>query len=202
MWPPTSKRLRVLLGALTVCIGWALWASGGNPLLVGFVLVLCATGGGIVAYRSKRWLFSSAVTILFIGAFVSAYYVIVPTVIFKIDVRAIPGHMLIEFRNGCPDSTRRFFPRRIEYVVPATGYTCSSTPLPDAWMRTFIAFYDATSDPATNPPPLVDKTFFATGRLECSGSPRQYVHKDLILPSARKRETWYDFTERVGFHCS
>jgi hypothetical protein len=188
-----------VVGAFALCT-WALSASGGHPLLAILLAVACLIGGGIVAYRSKRWLLWSAATALLLsGVMLTYYYVIVPDVIFKIHARAFPGNLVVEFREGCPPSIRGALRRTIEYVVPASGYACSGTHLPE-WFRVSMVFYDADPNVTREPPPLAEGTFFATGALDCNGSKRPYAHKDLAAPGG-PRETWYDFVERINFKC-
>jgi hypothetical protein len=196
---PIKLTFLSLLGAFAICIG-ALSAAAGNPLLAGLIVVSCVVGGGILAYRTSRWLMCSSATFFLLGAVaITEYYVLLPDVTFKINAGAFPGHMVIEFRDGCPNSTRGTLPRRIEYVVSASGYGCSSTHLPE-WFRLSMVFYDENPNVTRAPPALAEGTFFSTGELNCSGSKRPYAHKDLAAP-AGPRETWYDFVERVNFKC-
>jgi hypothetical protein len=196
---PIKVAFLALVGAFASCIG-AGFAGGGNPLLAGLIVVSCVVGGGILAYRTSRWLLCSSATLLLLSAVtITEYYVLMPDVTFKINAGAFPGNMVMEFRDGCPDSIRGTFPRRIEYVVSASGYGCSSTNLPE-WFRLSMVFYDEDPKVVRVPPPLAEGTFFATGELNCNGSKRPYAHKDLAAPGG-PREGWYDFVERVKFKC-
>jgi hypothetical protein len=198
---PSSSKLAslALAGAFGVCI-CALYAAAGNPLFAVLIAVSCLAGGAILAYRTRRWLLCSAATLLLLGAVtITYYYVILPDVVFKINAVAFPGNMLVEFREGCPHSIRGILRRRIEYVVSASGYGCSSTDLPE-WFRLRMLFYDEDPTVTRVPPPLAGGTFFATGELSCAGSKRPYAHKALAAPGG-PRETWYDFVERVNFKC-
>lgn len=199
MRSPTSKITSLALGVFAMSI-LALSTTAGNPLMAGLIVLSCLVGGGILGYRTNRWLLSCVMTLLLVGAVMSTYYyVIVPAVTFKIDARAFPGHMVVEFGEGCPDGTRGILGRNIEYVVSASGYGCSSTQLPE-WFRLTLVFYDDDPNVTREPPPLAEGTFFSTGALNCSGSNRPYAHKDLAEPGG-SRETWYDFVERVNFKC-
>jgi hypothetical protein len=198
---PPSRKLALLAfaGALGVCI-WAMSPAAGNPLLAAFIAVSCLVGGATLAYRTSRWLLCSAATLLLLAAVtITYYYVILPDVVFKINAAAFPGNMVVEFREGCPDSIRARLRRRIEYVVSASGYGCSSTDLPE-WFRLSMVFYDEDPKVTRVPPPLAGGTFFATGELSCAGSKRPYAHKALATPGG-PRESWYDFVERVNFKC-
>jgi hypothetical protein len=172
----------------------------GRPVLALIAGVAALTGCVLLVARSGRKLaLCSSSLMLVIGGAALVYFVAIPLVTFKINARAFPGHMVVEFRDGCPDGTRGILRRRIEYVVSASGYGCSSTHLPQ-WFRLGLAFYDDDPNLLREPPPLAEGTFFATGELNCGGSRRPYAHKDLATPGG-PRETWYDFVERVNFKC-
>jgi hypothetical protein len=197
---PIELASLVLIAAFAACT-WMLSASAGNPLLAVLLGLLCLLSGGILAYRTKRWVLCVAATLLLLTSMtVTYYYVIVPHVVFKIHARAHPGHMVVEFHEGCRDATRGIFPRTIEYVVSASGYGCSSTHRPASWQHVRLVFYDDDPNVTREPPALAEGTFLATGALNCNGSSRPYVHKDLAAPGG-SRETWYDFVERVNFKC-
>ena len=163
------------------------------------VIVLCVgVAIFLIAYRSRKRLRLCATTLLLLVAVAGSYYFLLPSVSFRIDSRAVPGHMVVEFRAECPSAVQRPFPLQIAYRIPASGYTCSSTELPDSWMSIRFVFYDSDSQPSRHPPLLQDETFFSTGISSCGGRFQRYVHKDLVLRGGQLGETWYDFTRRVG----
>ena len=133
----------------------------GNPLLALLAGVASLTGCTFVAVRSSRRLTLCGATVLLgLGLAGLTYFVVVPLVIFKIDSRAFPGNMVVEFNASCPDSTRGILRRRIEYIVSASGYGCSSTHLPGWWFRLSLVFYDDDPNVTREPPPLAEGTFF------------------------------------------
>jgi len=177
---------------LAIYAGTALRAPfAGLAVLTGCVL--------LVARSPKKLALCSSIVVLILGGAALTYFVGLPLVIFKINARAFPGHMVVEFRDGCPEGTRGILRRRIEYVVSASGYGCSSTHLPE-WFRLSLVFYDEDPSVTREPPPLAEGDFISTGALNCSGSSRPYAHKNLAEPGG-SRETWYDFVERVNFKC-
>src|SRR5437773_9815536 len=192
----------VVLTILFVEGAWITWLAlyAGNALLALLAGLAALAGCVLLVARSQRKLaLCSSTVALFICGVALLCFVVVPLVVFKINARAFPGHMVVEFRQDCPDGTRGILRRRIEYVVSASGYGCSSPHRP-AWHRLSLVFYDDDPNVTREPPPLAEGTFLATGALNCSGSSRPYVHKDLAEPGG-SRETWYDFVERVNFKC-
>jgi hypothetical protein len=190
--------LIILLGAG----GWvALLALYAGSALLALIAGLAAVTGCVllVARSPQRLALCSSTVVLAISGGALLYFAVVPLVIFKLNARAFPGHMVVEFREGCPDGIRGILRRRIEYVVSAPGYGCSSTHLPE-WFRARFVFYDNDPNVTREPPPLAEGAFFATGALNCGGSSRPYAHKDLAEPSG-PREGWFDFVERVNFKC-
>jgi hypothetical protein len=128
----------VVLVLLFVAGVWVTWlALYAGSALLGLIAGIAALAGCVLLVaRSTRGLaVCSFAVMLVIGASVTVYFVVVPLVIFKINARAFPGHMVVEFREGCPDGTRGILRRRIEYVVSASGYGCSSTHRPASWQR-------------------------------------------------------------------
>jgi hypothetical protein len=79
--------------------------------------------------------------VLVVGGTAFLYFGVLPLVVFKINARAFPGHMVVEFRASCPDGTGGILRRKIEYIVSVSGYGCSSTHLPE-WFRPSLVFYD------------------------------------------------------------
>ena len=192
----------VVLIILFVAGAWITWLAlyAGNALLALLAGLAALAGCVLLVARSPRRLaLCGSTVVLFVGAAALLYFLVLPVVIFKINARAFPGHMVLEFREGCPDATRGILRRRIEYVVSPSGYSCSSTHLP-RWFRLSLVFYDTDPNITREPPPLAEGSFLSTGSLDCSGSSRPYAHKDLAEPRG-PRETWYDFQERVNFKC-
>ena len=179
-------------------MAFAFWI--GSPWL--FVIVAGLSLSGILQLvRRRRSLAFSGVLALLVVGVDGVSYALVPSVTFTVAAQAFPEHIVVEFRPDCPSSTRRTVPLQIEYVVPQTGYTCSSTQLPE-YLDVNFALYDR--DPAVRraTPPLAGGTFFATGALNCAGASRSYVHRELVEKgTGGVRESWHDFAERVNFKC-
>ena len=177
---------------------FALWTS--SPSLFALVGGL-SLGGLLQLVRKHRSLaFSGTLALLVIGVDGVAY-ALVPSVTFAVAAKAFPGHVVIEFRRDCPKSVRRDFPLQIEYVVPLSGYACSSTELPEYLNANFV-LYDPDPSVRKVPPRLSGGTFFATGTLNCGGESRSYMHKELAEQGkGGLQETWHDFTQRVNFKC-
>src|SRR5437870_11739075 len=112
----------IVLFVAGTCITWlALYA--GNTFLALLAGLAALAGCVLLIARSPRRLaLCSSTVVLFIGAAALLYFVVVPLVIFKINARACPGHMVVEFRGGCRDGTRGILRQRIVYVVSASDY--------------------------------------------------------------------------------
>jgi hypothetical protein len=191
-----------VLVVLFVAGAWTTWLAlyAGYALLALLAgLAVLAGGVTLVAWSPRRLTLCVSTAALFIGGVAILYFVVVPVVVIKINARAFPGHMVVEVRQDCPDGTRGILRRRIEYIVSPSGYGCSSTHRPP-WHRLRLVFYDDNPNVTREPPPLAEGNFLSTGALNCSGSSRPYVHKDLAEPGGQ-RETWSDFVERVNFKC-
>src|SRR5260370_9705748 len=146
----------VVLTILFVAGAWITWLAlyAGNALLALLAGLAALAGCVLLVVRSQRKLaLCSSTVALFIGGGALLYFVVVPLVVFKINARAFPGHMVVEFRQDCPDGTRGILRRRIEYVVSASGYGCSSTH-PPSWHRPSWVFFDADPNITPQPPPL------------------------------------------------
>ena len=152
----------IFLFVAGACITW-LGLYAGRPLLA-LIAGLAALAGCVflVARSPRKLALCSSAVVLVVGAGAILYFVVVPLVVFKINARAFPGHMVVEFQEGCLDGTRGILRRRIEYVVSASGYGCSSTHLP-GWFRLSLVFYDDDPNMTREPPPLAEGTFFFTG---------------------------------------
>ncbi len=186
--------------AILICrpLIFAFWTT--SPWLFAIVGGL-SLGGLLHLLRKRRSLaFSGALALLVLGVD-SVAYALVPSVTFAVAANAFPGHMVVEFRRDCPESIRRSFPLQIEYVVPRSGYTCSSTQLPQ-FLNAHFVLYGPDLSLRRAPPRLAGGTFFATGTLNCGGTSRNYLHKELAEQgTGGPRETWYDFARRVNFRC-
>ncbi len=179
-------------------VAFAFWT--GRPWLFAVVAGL-SLSGILQLVRKRRSLAFSGVLALLVLGIDGVSYALVPSVTFTVAAPAFPGHIVVEFRPDCPASIRRALPLQIEYVVPQSGYTCSSTPLPE-YLDVNFALFDR--DPAVRraTPPLAGGSFFATGALNCVGASRSYVHKELAEKgTGGVLESWHDFVERVNFKC-
>jgi hypothetical protein len=185
----------LLLGGLWGVL-FALWTR--NPWLLPLVGGL-SLAGLLQLFRKRRNLaFSGALALLIVGVD-GVTYAFVPSVTFLVAAKAFPGHMVVEFRSDCPGSIRRSVPLKIEYVVPVSGYACSSTPLPE-YLNAHFILYDPDPSVRKSPPRLAGGSFFATGT--CGGASTGYVHKELAEEGTGVlRKGWHDFAQRVNFRC-
>src|SRR5260370_39049631 len=162
----------VVLTILFVAGAWITWLAlyAGNALLALLAGLAALAGCVLLVVRSQRKLaLCSSTVALFIGGVALLYFVVVPLVVFKINARAFPGHMVVEFRQDCPDGTRGILRRRIEYAVSASGYGCSSTHPPSSHCLSLL-FYDDDPNLTREPPPLAEGASVATRALNGSGS--------------------------------
>lgn len=175
---------------------FALWT--GRPWLLALVGGLSLAGLLQLVRRRRSACLLWCLALLVLGMD-GVTYALVPSVTFLVAAKAFPGHMVVEFRSDCPESVRRRIPLRIEYVVPVSGYACSSTPLPEYLNANFV-LYDPNPSVHKTTPRLAGGTFLATGT--CGGASTGYVHKELAEQgSGALRETWHDFAQRVNFRC-
>src|SRR5437763_1267021 len=96
----------VVLVLLFVAGVWVIWLAlfAGSAFLA-LIAGIAALAGCVllIARSTRRPAVCSSAVMLVIGAATILYFVVVPLVIFKINARAFPGHMVVEFREGCPD---------------------------------------------------------------------------------------------------
>lgn len=142
----SQKAATAMLAGLLVLGGlwgvlFALWT--GNHWLLALVGGLSLAGLLQLLRKRRNLAFSGALALLVVGVD-GVTYAFVPSVTFLVAAKAFPGHMVVEFRSDCPGSIRRSVPLKIEYVVPMSGYACSSTPLPEHLNAHFI-LYDPRS---------------------------------------------------------
>ena len=143
-------------------MGFGFWI--GSPWLLAIVGGLSLSGILQLVRKRRNLAFSGVLALLVVGID-SVSYALVPSVTFTVAALAFPGHIVVEFRPDCPESTRRTVPLHIEYVVPESGYTCSSSQLPEYLDVNFVLY---GRDPAVRraTPPLAGGTFFRRGHAK------------------------------------